>query len=155
VGRIGATRVDILQKVNAKCIKNGLPPFWEEACLPGETNEALLDAVENEGTLEEIKSKWRVCHAFTALNHATQVPSFPQGDLRHKHEFTARHRYVSLIDFTAGYYAVPLDDESVLYTAFYVEGCGYFIYLYMPFGLTGTPATFSELIAIALDNMIG
>ena len=154
-GKTGATRIDVLRKVNAECIKNGLPPFWEEARLPGETDEALLEAVENEGTPEETRTKWRVCHAFMALNRATQIPPFPQGDLRHKHEFAAGHRYVSLVDFAAGYYAVPLDDESVPYTAFYVEGRGYFVYLRMPFGLTGAPATFSELIAIALDDMIG
>jgi len=30
-----------------------------------------------------------------------------------------------------------------------LKGCGYFVYLHMPFGLTGAPTTFSELIAIA------
>ena len=60
-----------------------------------------------------------------------------------------------VIDFAAGYYAVSLDDESVPYTAFYVEGRGYYVYLRMPFGLTGALTTFQELIAIALNNMIG
>ena len=90
-----------------------------------------------------------------ALNCTTQVPPFPQGDLNNRHEFAAGHHWVSVIDFASGYYAVPLDDESVPYTAFYVEGRGYFVYLRMPFGLTGAPATFGELIAIALDDMIG
>src|SRR5882762_375475 len=77
-GKTGATRVEVLRKVNAECIKNGLPPFWEEVRNPGETNEAMLEAVENVGPTE-IKTKWRVCHAFMALNRATQVPPFPQG----------------------------------------------------------------------------
>jgi hypothetical protein len=89
-GKIGATQTEILRKVNAECIKNGLPPFWEEVREPGETDEAMLEAVENqEGA--EIKTKWRRCHAFTALNKATQVPSFPQGDLKAKQEFAAGH----------------------------------------------------------------
>ena len=46
-------------------------------------------------------------------------------------------------------------DESVPYTAFYVEGRSYYVYLRMPFGLTSAPATFGELIAIVLDDMIG
>src|ERR1700677_2578186 len=108
----------------------------------------MLNAVEGEPGPSEIKTKWQVCHAFMALNCATQVPPFPQGNLRHKHEFAAHHRYASLIDFAAGYYKVPLDDESVPYMAFYVEVHGYFVYLRMRIGLTGTPATFSELIAI-------
>src|SRR6202050_3833904 len=60
-----------------------------------------------------------------------------------------------VIYFSAVYYAVPLDDESVPYVAFYVEGKGYYVYLHMPFGLTGAPATFCEMVAIALEDMIG
>ena len=153
-GKTGATKVEILRKVNAECIKNDLPPFWEEAILPGESNEALLDAVEGIAP-NEVKSKWRICHAFMALNRATQIPPFPQGDLNGKHQFAAGHRWASVIDFAAGYYAIRMSDESVPYTAFYVEGRGYYVYLRMPFGLTGAPATFGELIAIALDDMIG
>ena len=66
-GKMGATRVEILRKVNMECIKNGLPPFWEEVMCPGETNETLLDAVEGDGPTA-IKSKWQVCHAYMALN---------------------------------------------------------------------------------------
>ena len=47
-----------------------------------------------------------------------------------------------------------MDDASVPYTAFYIEGRGYYVYLRMPFGLTGAPAPFGELIAIALEDMI-
>ena len=153
-GKIGATRTKILRKVNAECIKNGLRPFWEEVRKPGETDDAMLEAVENRNGVET-KTKWRLCHAFTALNKATQIPSFPQGDLKAKQEFAAGHRWASVIDFSAGYYAVPLDDESVPYVAFYVEGRGYYVYLRMPFGLTGAPATFCEMVAIALEDMIG
>lgn len=153
-GKIGATRTEILRKVNAECIKNGLPPFWEEVREPGESDEAMLEAVESiDGT--KVQTKWRVCHAFNALNKATRIPSFPQGDLKAKQEFAAGHRWASVIDFAAGYYAIPLDDESVPYVAFYVEGRGHYVYLRMPFGLTGAPATFCEMVAIALEDMIG
>jgi hypothetical protein len=153
-GKIGATRTEILWKVNAECIKNGLPPFWEEVREPGETDEAMLEAVENQNRIKT-KTKWRLCHTFTALNKATQIPLFPQGELKAKQEFAAGHRWASIIDFSAGYYAVPLDDELVPYIVFYVEGRGYYVYLQMPFGLTGAPATFCKMIAIALEDMIG
>lgn len=153
-GKMGLTRTAVLRQVNAKCIRNGLPPFWEEVMLPGETNEALLEAVESEEPTAK-KTKWRVCHAFNAINKLTQVPAFPADDLKAKQEFAAGHRWASVIDFAAGYYAVPLDDKSVPYVAFYVEGRGYYVYLRMPFGLTGAPATFCEMVAIALDDMIG
>ena len=120
-GKTGATRTEILRKVNAECIKYGLPPFWEEVREPGGINEALLEAVEPvEG--KERTTKWRICHAFNALNRATEVPPFPQGELKAKQEFAAGHRWTSVIDLVAGYYAVPLSDKSVPYVAFYVEG---------------------------------
>jgi transposase InsO family protein len=154
-GKTGITRTEVLRQVNRECAKNGLPPFWEQV-TDGEDldKEATLEAVEDDKPSTP-KTKWRVCHAFNALNKATQVPPFPAGDLRAKQEFAAGHRWASVIDFAAGYYAVPLDDESVPYVAFYVEGRGYYVYLRMPFGLTGAPATFCEMVAIALDDMIG
>jgi hypothetical protein len=111
--------------------------------------------VVNNTPAGEKKTKWRVCHAFNALNKVMQVPPFPAGDLKAKHEFASGHRWASVIDFTAGYYVVPLDDETVPYVAFYMEGRGYYVYLRMPFGLTGAPATFCEMVTIALNNMIG
>ena len=57
---------------------------------PNESNEALLEAVEECGQ-REVKTKWRICHAFSAVNKATQVPPFPQGDLNSKHQFAAGH----------------------------------------------------------------
>jgi hypothetical protein len=57
-GKTGAMKIKILRKVNAECIKNGLSPFWEEALLPGETGEALLEAVENKGTSKGVGMKW-------------------------------------------------------------------------------------------------
>lgn len=154
VGKLSMTRTDILCQVNAECICNGLPSFWEEVMLPGETDKALLDTVENDETNAK-KTKWRVCHPFNVINKLTQVPPFLAGDLKAKQEFAAGHRWASIIDFAAGYSAVPLDDKSVPCMVFYMEGRGYYVYLCMPFGLTGAPATFCEMVAIALNDMIG
>ena len=150
----GKTGAEILQKVNAECIKYGLPPFWEEVREPGETDKALLEAVEPVEGKERVM-KWQICHAFNALNKATEVLPFPQGDLKAKQEFSAGHQWTSIIDLVAGYYAIPLSDESIPYVAIYVEGRGYYVYLRMPFGLTGAPATFCEMVAIALEDMMG
>ena len=89
------------------------PPFWEQIPDDEETNQgATLEAAEDDKPSTP-KTKWRVCHAFNALNKATQVPPFPVGYLRTKQEFAAGHRWASVIDFAAGYYAVPLDDDTV------------------------------------------
>ena len=129
---------------------NGLPPFWEQ--IPNGQDpglEATMETAENNRP-NSPKTKQQVCHTFHALNKATQVPPFPAGNLCSKQEFAAGHRWASVINFAAGYYAVPLDDESVPYVAFYVEGRGYYVYLWMPFSLTGAPTTFCEMVAIAV-----
>lgn len=64
-----------------------------------------------------------------ALNKATEVPLFPTSNLQAKQEFAAGHHWASLINFAAGYYAVELDNMSVPYITFYVEGRGYYNYL--------------------------
>jgi len=88
-------------------------------------------------------------------NVATQVPAFPSGDLKTKQQAVAGRQWASVIDLAAGYYAIRMDDEAIPYTAFHVEGRGYYVYLRMPFGLTGTPTTFCEMVATALDDLIG
>src|SRR6266481_2268897 len=50
---------------------------------------------------------------------------------------------------------IRMDKEAVPYTAFHVEGRGFYMYLRMPFGLTGTPTMFCKMVATALDSMIG
>src|SRR6266481_2141811 len=101
-----------------------------------------------------LPKKWRVCQAFHAVNAAMQIPAFPSSDLKTKQQKVAGKQWVSVIDLAAGYYAIKMDKEAIPYTAFYVEGRGYFVYLRMPFGLTGAPTTFCEMIATALEDMI-
>lgn len=55
---------------------------------------------------------------------------------------------------SAGFYAVLVDPESRPYTAFYVEGRGYFWYKHMPFGLTGAPSTFGNMTATHLHDLL-
>ena len=55
---------------------------------------------------------------------------------------------------SAGFYAITVDPESRPYTAFYVEGRGYFWYKRMPFGLTGAPSTFSHMTATRMHEPI-
>lgn len=143
-----------MQQVNCECKKNGLPPFWGQIPEGKDTKQESMVETAEDDKPNSPKTKWRVCHVFNALNKATQVPPFPAGNLRSKQEFAAGHRWASVIDFAARYYAVPLDDELVPYVTFYIEGRGYYVYLRMPFSLTAALTTFCEMVAIALDDMI-
>ena len=54
--------------------------------------------------------------------------------------------YLTKLDTTRGYWQVPLDDPSVLISAF-VTPFGHFQWRYMPFRLRNAPATFSRLVS--------
>jgi len=78
----------------------------------------------------------------------------PQGDIRAKQQRLSGHKYISVFDFASGFYAVEIPKESQPYTAFYVEGRGYFWYARMPMGLTGTPSMFADTTAMHLHDLI-
>lgn len=136
-------------RVNYECVQSGL---FDPSEL-GPDAELLPPPPPIEpGTAP--KAKWRVCHNFKEVNDATQVPAFPQGDIQAKLQRLAGHRYVCTFDFAAGFYAIPVAEESQPYTAFFVPGRGYFCYRRMPFGLTGAPTRFGSMCAKALDGLI-
>jgi Reverse transcriptase (RNA-dependent DNA polymerase) len=78
----------------------------------------------------------------------------PQGDIRAKQQRLSGHRWVTGFDFAAGFYAVTVAPESRPYTAFFVEGRGYFQYKRMPFGLTGAPSTFAHMTATRMHTLL-
>lgn len=151
-GKTGMTKTQVLRKLNAEFIKQEFPAYWEELTTTDNVEDTM---VTEDNSPTPVTTKWRVCHAFTALKKITQVPPFLQGEMRAKQQFAAGSQWCTVMDFAAGYYAIPIADESVPYAGFYVEGRGYYIYLRMPFGLTGAPATFCKMISIALEDMIG
>src|SRR6266481_2444587 len=150
---LGMSGEALLCKCNEQCRQYGLSDYWEQI---GDEEGSETDHT-TQTTDDEPKAplkKWRVCQAFHAVNAATQIPVFPSGDLKAKQQKIAGKRWVSIIDLAASYYAIKMDEAAVPYTAFYVEGCRYFMYLRMPFRLTGVPTTFCEMVAVALDNMV-
>ena len=72
--------------------------------------------------------KWRICQIFNQINKVMKVTQMPQGNIRAKQQQLSGHRWVSGLDFAVEFYAVLVDLESRLYTAFYIEGKGYFWY---------------------------
>jgi hypothetical protein len=89
------------------------------------------------------------------INKASQIPPVSQGDIGAKQQRLSGRRWISIIDFAAGFYAIPVDESSQPYLAFYTEGHGYDCYCRMPFRLTGAPTNFSDMAAIALRDLIG
>lgn len=123
-GDTGMSRAEIYKKIDDECRAKGYEPFWSEL----DNGEETEDKKGGQGEDKPKKAKWRLCHAFTTLNKATQVPPFPQGNLTMKQQQMAGKRWTSVIDFASSYYAVKMDDQSKYYTAFLVDGRGYYIY---------------------------
>jgi hypothetical protein len=46
------------------------------------------------------------------LNEVTQVLQMPQGDIHTKQQALSGHRWISMFDFAAGFYAVEIAEES-------------------------------------------
>ncbi|KAF8685482.1 hypothetical protein RHS04_00782 [Rhizoctonia solani] len=101
------------------------------------------------------EEKFRLVHNFAEVNEVTQIPAFPMGDLAAKQRNVAGYKRVCTIDFASGFNALPMEESSIKYTGFYVEGRGHYVYLCMPFGLTGAPTAFCEMLADALYDLLG
>jgi transposase InsO family protein len=134
---------ELQHRVNDQCVANGMDPRFD---LPPRTSPTPEDTGDN--------PKWRICQNFSQVNKITKVAPMPQGDIRAKQQRLSGHRWVSGFDFAAGFYAVIVDPESRPYTAFYVEGRGYFWYKRMPFGLTGAPSMFANMTAKHLYDLL-
>ncbi|QRW07762.1 Retrovirus-related Pol polyprotein from transposon [Ceratobasidium sp. AG-Ba] len=145
-GGADRTSLDTLRRMaNSECRKYGLPVKYPEAGFYEST----------EPKPEGAPAKWRLVQNFAAVNKVTQIRPFPMGDLAAKHRAVAGHRFISVMDLQAGFHAIPIAPESVPYTGFYVEGRGHYVYRRMPFGLTGAPTTFCEMVSDAFHELLG
>ena len=141
----GLNLEELQHRLNDQCIAHG---FEQTFNLPPRS----APTPDDESTKNE--TKWRICQNFAQINKVTKIAPMPQGDIRAKQQRLSGHRWVSGFDFAAGFYAVTVDPESRPYTAFYVEGRGYFWYKRMPFGLTGAPSTFSHMTGTRMHEPI-
>ena len=136
---------ELQHRVNDECIASGYNTAFN---LPPRSSPTPDDETD------ESEPKWRICQNFSQINKVTKIAPMPQGDIRAKQQRLSGHRWVSSIDFVAGFYAVMVDPESRPYTVFYIEGRGYFRYLRMPFELTGAPSTFGHMTATQMYELI-
>jgi len=142
----GLTLDKLQRRVNDECVRNGIEPHFALPPRPAPMTEEVED--------KNGDPKWRICQNFSQINKVMQVTPMPQGDIRSKQQRLSGHRWVLTFDFTVGFYAVLIDEESRPYTAFYMEGWGYFWYKRMPFGLTGAPSTFAHMTGQHLYDLL-
>lgn len=142
----GLTITELQHRVNDECIRVGLPPAHDMP--PREDKAAKAPPPTSD-------PKWRFCMGYQLLNKSTTVRPMPQGDIRAKQHKLCGKRWISKGDFTGGFYANSIAEESQPYTAFYAGPRGYRAWTRMPFGLTGAPTSFGEMTANALGDLAG
>ena len=141
----GMTLDELQYRINMECKAAGIEGHFDILDKPPQPK-----TTEGETT----EQKWRICQNFAEVNKVTEIALMPQGNIRMKQQRLSGHKYISVFNFASGFYAVKVAEESKLYTAFYVEGRGYFWYKRMPFGLTGAPSTFANMTATHLHDLL-
>ena len=138
----GLSLEELQHRVNNECVIHRIEPKFglSPRTAPTPNNSMPEDP------------KWRICQNFTQVNKVTKVTPTLQGNIRAKQQQLSGHRWVSGFDFVAGFYTMPVHPESQPYTAFY--GKGYFWYKHMPFGLTGSPLTFANMMAKHMPDLL-
>jgi hypothetical protein len=130
-----------------------------------EAIRAEVDKMLNAGIIEPSYSEWsnpivmvkkpngkyRFCLDFRKVNSISKKDAYPLPNMNGILDKLRSARYISTIDLSQAYFQLPLAKESREITAFSVPGKGLYHFTRMPYGLTGAPATFQQL----LDKLIG
>jgi hypothetical protein len=144
----GMSLGELQQRVNDQCQGAGFKPAFT---LP--QREIPPPTADNQAA-DKGPKKWRICQNFTQLNKVTEVAPMFQGDILAKQQRLSGHQFVSVFDFTSGFYAIEVPEKWRPYLAFYIEGRGYFWYKRMPMGITGAPTAFCDTLAEWLHDLL-
>ncbi len=98
--------------------------------------------------------RYRMCIDFRKVNEVTQnVQAWPLPRIDDTLDCLVGNEYYCTNDLTAGYWQVPVDEESKWKTAF-VHRSGLYHWNRKPFGVTEAPGVFSRMMAELLSDML-
>ena len=96
----------------------------------------------------------RFCVDYRKLNDITVKDVFPLPRTTDLLESFQGSKYFSTLDAAAGYWQIPMDENSIQKSAF-ISSEGLFEFLVMPFGLCNAPATFQRTMNCLLAGING
>lgn len=94
----------------------------------------------------------RLCIDFRRLNNVLVSDSEPMPRPDAVFATVGEKKYFSKMDFTKGYWQIPLSEESKQKTAFSTT-VGLFQFRFMPFGIKTAPAVFAKLMRRVLEGI--
>lgn len=97
-------------------------------------------------------TSWRFCVDYRNINKHTVKDAYPIPRITDLLRSIRGSRFFVALDLRAGYWQIPIEKESVKYTAFRCA-LGLFEFLCMPFGLTNAPATFQRLVDFLFGDL--
>lgn len=95
----------------------------------------------------------RFCCDWRKLNQVTKKDAMPLPRINDMIDRLSKARFFTKLDFTSGFYQVPLASDAVEKTAF-VTPDGHYEWLVMGMGLTNAPATFQRLMHRMLGSLL-
>jgi hypothetical protein len=94
----------------------------------------------------------RMCVDYRKLNAITIQENWPLPDIRDILDRLNGSVWFSCLDLKAGYWQMPLDEDSIQKTAFSTPD-GHYEFLKLPFGLKNAPAFFSRVMHRVLGHL--
>ena len=136
-----------------KALREELEKFLDKGWIqPSYSDWATLALVvpKKDGTM-------RVCIDYRDLNAVSSLDAYPLPCIDELLNKLAKARWFSKMDLASGYHQIPMDEQSIKYTAFRVgepiRGCSMFEWTVMPMGLASAPATFQRWMENSLQGL--
>lgn len=146
-------KIDTSSAVPITC-RRGRIPIGLEAKV-----DEMIQDFENKGIIRPSNSAWnaplvivpkkdgniRLTVDYRQLNAITRRPIFPIPDTTELLDTLNGSAYFSTLDFSSGYYNIPMCESDIEKTAFSTQK-NHYEFLRMPMGLSTAPATFQKLM---------
>ena len=125
-----------------------------------------LHAMQETGVVQPSSSPWaspvvlvrkkdgshRFCVDYRQLNSATRLDSYPLPRIDDLLDVLGQAQYFTTLDLAAGYWQIPVHQDSIPKTAF-ITPQGLYEFRVMPFGLTNAPSAFQRLMQGILTEL--
>ena len=130
-----------------------LGEFYEKGWITPSTSEwATVPFV-----VPKKEGRWRVVIDYRDLNAITEIDAYPLPRIDELLQRLAVSSIFSKVDLKSGFHQIPVDRDSVPYTAFRtstpIKGHTLFEWGVMPMGLSTAPGTFQRWMNLALQGL--